>query len=302
VHQSVQQIRSLISEAIATLNNSFMGMEQQSSSQVELMSELSGRIQGAQSHSVSINHFVKQTGAEMAGLVHSLNDMSRHSSKVAERSQQMVTQMDAIVQLLTDVTGIAEQTNLLALNAAIEAARAGEQGRGFAVVADEVRRLSQRSTDFAGRIREQVSSAKQLLSETHQIVVAISDSGAQATAEAEGRIEQLLTDLSGLDETINAILSRVSEASVDLSQGVRVAIQSLQFEDMVSQLADQVDQDTARVKQLHQQIASKDWSSDVSEALTSLKQEITESAALTRQSKHRAVKQSSLAVGDIELF
>jgi len=110
VHQSVQQIRSLISEAIATLNNSFMGMEQQSSSQVELMSELSGRIQGAQSHSVSINHFVKQTGAEMAGLVHSLNDMSRHSSKVAERSQQMVTQMDAIVQLLTDVTGIAEQS------------------------------------------------------------------------------------------------------------------------------------------------------------------------------------------------
>src|SRR3546814_17142084 len=72
----------------------------------------------------------------------------------------MVKHLDAIFDLLGDVKTIADQTNLLALNAAIEAALAGDAGRGFAVVPEEVRSLSERSTNFNEQIRKLVSVSK----------------------------------------------------------------------------------------------------------------------------------------------
>ncbi len=110
------------------------------------------------------------------GMDDSMQDVVAHISDLNERA-------DAIDNIISLINGISEQTNLLALNAAIEAARAGEQGRGFAVVADEVRSLSKKTSDATREISEEIARIQQ---------------GARDVAE---RIDGLASDSSRLRET-----------------------------------------------------------------------------------------------------
>ncbi|WP_428776059.1 methyl-accepting chemotaxis protein [Vibrio sp.] len=106
-----------------------------------------------------------------------------------------------ITEILTVIEGISEQTNLLALNAAIEAARAGEQGRGFAVVADEVRNLASRTQASVGEIRTVIANVQ---SGTEDVVNAIQQGNQIATASAE-QVTQAVRELEAVFESISSI-------------------------------------------------------------------------------------------------
>ncbi|MBB1486948.1 methyl-accepting chemotaxis protein [Oceanospirillum sediminis] len=105
-----------------------------------------------------------------------LNSMASEIALACDKSEQLAQHGQEIHQILDTIRAIAEQTNLLALNAAIEAARAGEQGRGFAVVADEVRGLAQKTQSATGEIDQVI---EQLLSSIQQIATANRQSGEQ---------------------------------------------------------------------------------------------------------------------------
>jgi methyl-accepting chemotaxis protein len=136
--------------------------------------------------------------------------MSQIAERVHESSQTVESlgvRSDQIGAIIGTIEDIADQTNLLALNAAIEAARAGEQGRGFAVVADEVRALAERTTRAT---REIDGMIKAIQSETREAVIAM-EQGVEQVASGTGEAEK-----SG--QALQEILQQINDVSMQINQ------------------------------------------------------------------------------------
>ncbi|HEY9130826.1 MAG TPA: methyl-accepting chemotaxis protein [Dyella sp.] len=183
---------------------------------------------------------VRETISGMDSIRDQIQETSKRIKRLGESSQEI----GSIVELIND---IAEQTNILALNAAIQAASAGEAGRGFAVVADEVQRLAERSASATKRIETLVQTIQ---SDTNEAVNSMEQTTAEVVAGARlaedagsalGDIERVSHDLSALIQNISAAARQQSAAATDISQSMN-AIQEItsQTSQGASQTADSI--------------------------------------------------------------
>jgi methyl-accepting chemotaxis protein len=233
-----------VSDAARSLSAASGQVATSSSSQSEATSAMAAAIEEM---TVSINHVSESAheaveisrnsgklSAEGGDVIHKaaaemsqIAETVRHTAQAIEDLGQHSNQISSIVQVIKDV---ADQTNLLALNAAIEAARAGEQGRGFAVVADEVRKLAERTTKATEEITQMIASMQ------HSAHAAVSTmetavdqvSGGVALANQAGsaiiQIKDGAEQVVGVVNDISSALSEQSSASNDIaSQVERVA-------------------------------------------------------------------------------
>ncbi|MBO1518260.1 methyl-accepting chemotaxis protein [Oceanisphaera pacifica] len=131
--------------------------------------------------------------------------------------QRLGTESEQIGTVLDVIRDIAEQTNLLALNAAIEAARAGEQGRGFAVVADEVRNLAGRTQTSTAEIDDMITRLQQGAKDAVHAIEYIREGSATTVSEAK-RIDTALHEISGAVNTINSMNEQIASAAEQQTQ------------------------------------------------------------------------------------
>ncbi|MCX2898852.1 methyl-accepting chemotaxis protein [Pseudomonas mandelii] len=162
-------------------------------------------------------NLAKEGGRVIHQVVSDMDGIARSAQQSAQVIRTLDKESEGIFSIIQVIKGIADQTNLLALNAAIEAARAGEQGRGFAVVADEVRSLAGRTSastqEIAGMVARIQQSTREAVSSMEAGVAQV-DKGMAVTAEVERAIREILDATLNTTQLVNDITRTIGEQSL----------------------------------------------------------------------------------------
>lgn len=191
-------------------------------------------------------HIVQDTGA-------TITELAGEIGRAVDVVQTLARDSENIDAILVTIRSIAEQTNLLALNAAIEAARAGEQGRGFAVVADEVRNLAQKTQQATGEIQQMI---QQLQNGTRDVV--------QVMEQSQSRTQRSVEQADAAAEALQAITQAVSLIN-DMNNQIASAAEEQ------SAVAEDINRNVTNIGQVANEVASgADEASQASAQLTKL--------------------------------
>jgi methyl-accepting chemotaxis protein len=180
-------------------------------------SEIASNVQGAHQEITDVNESGQSVSAKILDLDKQFITLNDVTSSSANDVSELSSQVEGIYGILQTIQGIAEQTNLLALNAAIEAARAGEQGRGFAVVADEVRNLAGKTQQSTEEIQSMIEGLKKSADRSMTAMTQSSDATQSLSESFKQANDEILALFKRL-ELVNNMNAQIATASEEQNQ------------------------------------------------------------------------------------
>ncbi len=262
VSQTTLQVSSAAAELDSTAGEMALGTEEVASQAGTVAA--AGEEMTATSNDIAQNCMTAAEGARRASAAavagaavvqETVQGMGRIAARVRESAstvESLGARSDQIGEIIGTIEDIADQTNLLALNAAIEAARAGEQGRGFAVVADEVRALAERTTRATGEIGNMIKSIQ---SETRSAVGAMEggvkevEKGTAEAAKSGEALQDIIAQIESVTQQVNQIAVAAEEQTATTSE---ISSNMQQITAVVHQTAKGAQQSAAAAGQLSQ--------------------------------------------------
>lgn len=307
--EKVNVMSTIVSDAVYGLSNSFTTLSKETISQESLVHEIIDALHSSEGDEEHGN-FIEETRDVLEYFVTNITEVSRGGMTMVYTVDDIEKQMEAVNHLLSEIGAIADQTNLLALNAAIEAARAGEAGRGFAVVADEVRALSTNSNNLNDKIRDVVDKSKSNISKAKKIVGEIASKDMSVAMQHKIRVDEMLTTMNEKNIYVDQKLSEVQAIASKVEDGVNVAVRSLQFEDIARQQCEQLNSHIGLVDglciEMQSSVSSINSNEVISEKLGELIDEFNEQIKRVTEKAvdiHSTTQsQNDMAEGDVELF
>lgn len=291
--QHLQDMTALINDGVGLLRQAFTDIHELLAAQQSAVRKMLPSA-GSENAFSSLDSFAEHTTQTLDTVIRNAAGVGEDLSELVSKVTEIADQMPDLMKAVNEIDQIAGQTNLLALNAAIEAARAGEHGRGFAVVADEVRNLSRRSTLFSDEIKTKLGSIESAVTHLSKHMGDIATQDMDWLTHSRQQAEQSISELQEMAERDHALTEEIDSLALQLIDASERATRGLQFEDITTQTAGYV---ISRMT-LMQQIASALTRLE-GEALATELERIGAELASFRSSP---VSQSSMASGEVELF